>query len=145
MPSVRHPPSVRYGSSLLGKEPQVQLKVRFERRQLVFDVCLASKGFTRAGASKVCPWRWGSPLAWMASTLSMKSTEIFQNSGGLGKLSTLRSRHCLLSPVSRPFSGWLPSGLAGKHSLRAAGISWSPGRSSKRNSILEGGKNPLHS
>lgn len=145
MPSVRHPPSVRYGSSFLGEEPQAQLKVRFERRRLVFDVCLTSKGFTRAGASKVCPWHWGSPLVWMTSALSRKSTESFQNWGGLSKLSTLRSRDCLQNPVSRPSSGWLPAALAAKHSLRAAGISWSPGGSGERNSILEGGKNPSHS
>lgn len=78
---LRQPPSVRCGSSLQREELRAQLKIRFERRQLVFDVCLTSKGFTRTGASKVCPWCWGSPLAWMASTLSTRSTVSCQNSG----------------------------------------------------------------
>lgn len=65
--------------------------------------------------------------------------------GGLSTLRMLRSRDWLQSPVSRPSSGWLPAALAGKHCLKAAGISWSPGGSSKRNGILEVGKSPLHS
>lgn len=78
---LRQPPSVRCGSSLQREELRAQLKIRFERRQLVFDACLTSKGFTRTGASKVCPWCCGSPLAWMASTLSTRSTVSCQNSG----------------------------------------------------------------
>lgn len=144
MPAARQPPSVRCGSSLCGEEPWAQLKVRFERSLLVFDVCLTPKGFIRVGASEVCSWHWWSPLSLMASTLSMRSTESCQNWAGLRKLRMPRSRDWLQGSISRPSCGWLPAALAGKHCLQAASSSWSPG-GSKTNDILEGGKLPLYS
>lgn len=145
MPAARQPPSVRCGSSLRGEEPRAQLKVRFERSLLVFDVCLTPKGLIRVGASEVCSWHGWSPLSLMASTLSMRSTESCQNWAGLRKLGMLRSRDWLQGSISRLSFGWLPAALAGKHCLQAASSSWNPGGSSKTNDILEGGKLPLYS
>jgi len=54
------------------------------------------------------------------------------NLGVLSKLRMLRSKDWLQSPVSRPSSAWLPAAAAGKHCLKAAGISWSPGGSGER-------------
>lgn len=145
MPAARPPPSVRCGSSLLGEEAWAQLKVRFERSLLMFNVCLTPNGFIRVGASEVCPWHWWSPVSLMASTFSMRSTESCQNWAGLRKLRMLRSRDWLQCSISRLFPGWLPAALAGKHGLKAASSSGSPGGSSKTNDILEGGKLPLYS
>lgn len=101
----------------------------------MFDVCLTPEGFTTAGASEVRPWRWGSPLARLASTLFNEKHRKFPKlGGGTQQIEDAEEQELALLWLAPCSFSWKTLLKSSRHLLESWGKrqkKWHPGRRKK--------------